>query len=60
MFGVSVMRLSGRTLTSGEADAIAHDVLETIITGLRAGVELQAADTSCEVEPDEVRASRPA
>jgi hypothetical protein len=59
MFGVSVMRLSGRTLPIEEADAIAHDVLETIITGLRAGVDLQAADTSCEVEPEEVRASPP-
>jgi AcrR family transcriptional regulator len=60
MFGVSVMRLSGRTLSGEEADAIAHDVLETIIAGLRAGVELQAADMSCEVEPDKVLASRPA
>ena len=60
MFGVSVMRLSGRTLSSEEADAIAHDVLETIIAGLRAGVDLHAADMSCEVEPLEVRASLPA
>jgi hypothetical protein len=60
MFGVSVMRLSGRTLSSEEADAIAHDVLETIIAGLRAGVELHAADMSREIEPDEVRALRPA
>ena len=59
MFGVSIMRLSGRTLPIEEADAIAHDVLDTIITGLRAGVDLQAADTSCEVEPEEVRASPP-
>jgi AcrR family transcriptional regulator len=60
MFGVSIMRLSGRTPSNEDADAMARDVLETIIAGLRSGVELQTADMSCEIEPDEVRASGPA
>ena len=48
MFGVAVMRLSGRMAPGEDPDALAHDVLETVIAGLRAGVELKSADVSCE------------
>ena len=51
MIGAAVMRLSGRTAPGEDPDAIAYDALETVIAGLRAGVELRAADMSCEVEP---------
>jgi AcrR family transcriptional regulator len=48
MFGVAVMRLSGRMAPGEDPDALAHDVLETAIAGLRAGVELHSAEMSCE------------
>jgi AcrR family transcriptional regulator len=48
MFGVAVMRLSGRMAPGEDPDALARDVLETVIGGLRAGIELQSADLSCE------------
>jgi AcrR family transcriptional regulator len=48
MFGVAVMRLSGRMAPGEDPDVLARDALETVIGGLRAGVELQSADLGCE------------
>ena len=48
IFGVAVMRLSGRMAPGEDHDALARDAVETIIAGLRAGVELQSADLSYE------------
>ncbi len=48
IFGVAVMRLSGRMAPGEDHEALARDAVETIIAGLRAGVELQSADLSFE------------
>ena len=48
MFGVAVMRLSGRMAPGEDPDALARDALETVIAGLCAGVELHSADLSLE------------
>ena len=48
MFGVAVMRLSGRMAPGEDPDTLARDVLETVIAGLREGVPHQSADLGCE------------
>jgi AcrR family transcriptional regulator len=48
MFGVAVMRLSGRMAPGEDPDALARDALETVIAGLRAGVPHESADLGCE------------
>jgi AcrR family transcriptional regulator len=41
IFGASVFRLSNRLAPGEDADALAHDVLEAALGGLKAGVPLQ-------------------
>jgi AcrR family transcriptional regulator len=48
VFGVAAMRLSGRTLSGDAADALARDVLDAIIAGLRAGVDLHTPEAGDE------------
>jgi AcrR family transcriptional regulator len=48
MFGVAVMRLSGRMAPGEDPDTLARDALETVIAGLRAGVPHESADLGCE------------
>ena len=41
VYGASVFRLSNRLAPGEDADALAHDVLDAALAGLRAGVRLQ-------------------
>jgi hypothetical protein len=41
VYGASVFRLSNRLAPGEDADALAHDVLEAALGGLRAGVRLR-------------------
>jgi AcrR family transcriptional regulator len=41
VYGAAVFRLSNRLAPGEDADALAHDVLEATIAGLRAGADLQ-------------------
>jgi AcrR family transcriptional regulator len=51
MYGAAVFRLSHRLAPSENADALAHDVLETILAGLQAGVDFQFSASSDTREP---------
>jgi AcrR family transcriptional regulator len=46
MYGAAVIRLSHRLAPGEDADALAHDVLETTLAGLRAGADFQFAACS--------------
>jgi AcrR family transcriptional regulator len=41
VYGAAVFRLSNRLAAGEDADALAHDVLETTLAGLQAGVDLR-------------------
>jgi AcrR family transcriptional regulator len=41
MYGAAVFRLSNRLMPGENADALAHDLLEATLAGLRSGVELR-------------------
>lgn len=49
VMGVSVMRLCDRLAPGTDADALAHDVIETAIAGIRAGVSFQSRPVDCTV-----------
>ena len=51
MYGAAVFRLSHRLAPGEDADALAHDVLETTIAGLRAGADFRFAACSDTREP---------
>ena len=51
MYGAAVFRLSHRLAPSEDADALAHDVLETMLAGLQAGVDFHFAASSDTREP---------
>src|SRR5204862_5791894 len=51
MYGAAVFRLSHRLAPSENADALAHDVLETMLAGLQAGVDFQFSASSDTREP---------
>jgi hypothetical protein len=53
MIGVAALKLSERLAPDEDADLLAHDVLETTLAGLRAGVSLKSPDLSvpCLAEP---------
>jgi AcrR family transcriptional regulator len=50
-YGVAVFRLSHRLAPGEDSDALAHDLLETTIAGLRNGVELRFSAASDTREP---------
>jgi AcrR family transcriptional regulator len=47
MHGAAVIRLGGRFCPAARTDALAHDVLDTTIAGLRQGLETRFAATAC-------------
>jgi len=47
MYGVAVLRLSGRFVPRESADALAHDVLEATLAGLRQAVALSFTADMC-------------
>ncbi len=51
VYGVSVMRLSDRLGSREGADALARDVIETVIAGLRAGVVTTSPAQPCAPAP---------
>jgi AcrR family transcriptional regulator len=57
VYGVSVFRLSHRLAEGEDADALAHDLLDCAIAGLRHGVDLRfaaASDTRETLEPQDI------
>jgi AcrR family transcriptional regulator len=46
MYGVAVFRLSHRLAPNEDADALAHDLLETTLSGLQAGADFQFSASS--------------
>jgi AcrR family transcriptional regulator len=55
-YGAAVFRLSHRLAPDEDSDALAHDLLDVTLAGLRHGVELQfraASDTRAPLEPSE-------
>jgi AcrR family transcriptional regulator len=51
MYGVAVFRLSHRLAPNEDADALAHDLLETTLAGLRAGADFHFSASSDTREP---------
>ncbi len=51
MYGAAVFRLSHRLAPNEDADALAHDLLETTLAGLQAGTELRFSARSDTREP---------
>ena len=51
MYGVAVFRLSHRLAPNEDADALAHDLLETTLAGLQAGTDFQFSASSDTREP---------
>lgn len=51
MYGASVFRLSHRLAPNEDADALAHDLLETTLTGVQTGIDFQFAAGSDTREP---------
>ncbi len=52
--GVATMRLSDRIAPGEDADALAHDMMETMIAGLQSAVALRSADCAippCSLDP---------
>jgi AcrR family transcriptional regulator len=50
VLGVGAMRLSDRLGPPDQADVLAHDVLNALLTGLQFGVPLQSTDAPCVVD----------
>jgi AcrR family transcriptional regulator len=50
-YGVAVFRISHRLAPGEDSDALAHDLLDAVIAGLRQGVELQFSAASDTREP---------
>jgi AcrR family transcriptional regulator len=58
VYGAAVFQLSHRLAPGEDADALAHDLLNCTLAGLKAGVELQfsvGSDTREPLEPNELR-----
>jgi AcrR family transcriptional regulator len=53
LLGIAMMRMSDRLAPGEDADALAHDVIEVTIAGLRAGVALRAPASSCALDHKE-------
>ena len=51
MYGVAVFRLSHRLAPGEDADALAHDLLETTLAGLQAGADFKFSASSDTREP---------
>jgi AcrR family transcriptional regulator len=49
VMGVAVMRLCDRLAAGTDADALAHDVIETAIAGIRTGITFQSRPGDCAV-----------
>jgi AcrR family transcriptional regulator len=47
LFGVATLRLSGRITRTEDADALAADMLDTVIAGLQSGITLRASAVLC-------------
>jgi hypothetical protein len=56
VLGVAAMRLSDRLGTPEQADLLARDVLNTLISGLKSGAPLQSMDAPCMAEARTVSA----
>lgn len=52
LLGVAVMRLTDRLGPNENADALAADVIEVTLAGLRSGVPLHASTFYCPLDPD--------
>jgi hypothetical protein len=50
VLGVAAMQLSDRLGPPQQADVLARDVLNTLLSGLKSGVSLQSIDTPCAVD----------
>lgn len=60
LLGVAVMWMSDRLAPGENADALARDVLEVMLAGLRSGVTLQAPTFYCPLDPADADAGVPA
>ena len=58
-YGAAVFRLSHRLAPGEDSDALAHDLIDAVLTGLRHGVELQFRVASDTREPLETSESHP-
>jgi AcrR family transcriptional regulator len=56
VLGVAAMQLSDRLGPSEQADVLARDVLNTLLSGLKSGVSLQSMDMVCAAEEAASRA----
>jgi AcrR family transcriptional regulator len=59
LVGVAMMRLSDRLAPNENADALARDVIEVMLAGLRSGVALHASTFYCPLDENEVDRSVP-
>ena len=60
LLGVAVMRLSDRLAPSEDADALARDVIDVTIAGLRSGAALRSPSFDCPMDVDQVESVPPA
>jgi AcrR family transcriptional regulator len=56
LIGVAVMRLSDRIGPDEDADALARNVLDVTLAGLRSGLPLQSSSAGCELDEPQIRA----
>ncbi len=60
LLGVAVMRLSDRLAPAEDADALARDVIDVMIAGLRSGAALRSPSFDCPLDVDQVESVPPA